>query len=272
MSLTDELQRLPAQPISAVRVLKMVDDPDASTADLARLIETDPALSAQVLKLANAPYYGLSHNVGSAGRAVLLLGFTTVRALAVSGACSLLTSTRDQIYPPGFWSHAVTTAVATSALARRIGLQPAEAFTVGLLHDIGAALLYRRDPDAYRRVVDAADLDPDALLAIERRELGATHPELGAAALEAWRLPRPFVRAVEQHHRDLADTTNTMGRVLIVGEAIARQVAPTALHEVVPPVATALDAVGLRPTDLPQLRREIERELGQVAWFLEIGT
>ncbi|MGH2683834.1 MAG: HDOD domain-containing protein [Actinomycetota bacterium] len=272
MTLTEELQRLPAQPISAVRVLTMVDDPNASTADLARVIETDPALSAQVLKLANSPYYGLSHNVGSAGRAVLLLGFTTVRALAVSGACSLLTANRGgQVYPPGFWPHAVTTAVACSALARRIGLAPADAFTIGLLHDIGAALLYRRNPETYQQIVDAADLDAAALLDIERREFGTTHPEAAADALDAWRLPRPFIRAIEQHHHDLEDTTTTMGRVLIVGEAVARHVAPTALHETVLPIGAAISAVGLRRTDLPMLEREVERELAQVAWFLEIG-
>ena len=271
MSLTDELQRLPAQPISAMRVLKMVDDPNASTADLARVVETDPALSAQVLKLANSPYYGLSHHVSSAGRAVLLLGFTTVRAVAVSGACSLLASRREELYPAGFWPHAVTTAVATSTLARRMGLAANEAFTVGLLHDIGAALLYRRDPLAYQRVLDAADFNPEAVMAIERRELGTTHSEVGAEALAAWRFPPAFVRAVEQHHRGLAEATSTMSRVLIVGEAIARTVAPTALHEPVLPATAALDAVGLRAADLAPLQRDIEAELAQLAWFLEIG-
>src|SRR5688572_13895104 len=100
----------------------MVDDPHASTADLARLVETDPALSAQVMRMANSPYYGLSGNVASAGRAVVLLGFTTVRALAVSGACSLLSSERDDLFPPGFWPHAVTTGVAAAAVARRLGV------------------------------------------------------------------------------------------------------------------------------------------------------
>jgi len=271
VSFTDELQRLPAQPISAMRVLRMVDDPHASTADLARLIETDPALSAQVMRMANSPYYGLSGNVASAGRAVVLLGFTTVRALAVSGACSLLTSERDDLFPRGFWPHAVTTGVAAAAIARRLGVTASEAFSAGLLHDIGAALLYRRDPVAYQRVLDAADFDPGALLTIERRELGTTHADLGGEALEAWRFPPAFVRAVRQHHRSPREVTGTLTRAVVIGESLARVVAPTALHEAVVPVRAALDGAGLRDVDPAPLLREIERELSQLAWFLEIG-
>jgi putative nucleotidyltransferase with HDIG domain len=269
VSFTDELQRLPAQPISAMRVLRMVDDPHASTADLARLVETDPALSAQVMRMANSPYYGLSQNVSSAGRAVVLLGFTTVRALAVSGACSLLRH-RDQLFPTGFWPHAVTTAVAAAAVARRLGVPANDAFSAGLLHDIGAALLYRRDPVAYQRVLDAADFDPEALLALEQRELGTTHPQLGADAVEAWRFPPGFVRAVRQHHRDPRDVVGTLTRTVIIGEALARVITPTALHEAVRPVRAVLDASGLRNLDPAPLLRDIERELSQLAGFLEI--
>jgi putative nucleotidyltransferase with HDIG domain len=271
VSFTDELQRLPAQPVSAMRILRMLDDPHASTADLARLVETDPALSAQVMRMANAPYYGLSQNVSSAGRAVVLLGFTTVRALAVSGACSLLAGhDRSVLFPPGFWLHAVTTGVASAAVARRVGVTANEAFSAGLLHDIGAALLYRRDPKAYQRILDAADFDPDALLALERKEMGTTHPELGAQAMDAWRFPPAFVRAVEHHHRSPRDVNGTLTRVVIVGESLARVVAPTALHEPVLSPGETLEACGLRSVDPAPLVREIERELAQLAWFLEI--
>src|SRR5919206_4477048 len=56
----EDLGRLPAQPAAALKVLRLVEDPRASSADLARLIQADPVLSARVMRLANAPYYGLS--------------------------------------------------------------------------------------------------------------------------------------------------------------------------------------------------------------------
>lgn len=270
MGLTDELHRLPAQPISAARVLRMADDPHASTADLARLVETDPALSAQVMLLANSPYYGLSHHVGSAGRAVLLLGFTTVRALAVRSACTLLTSTDGHLFPPGFWPHAVATGVAAAAVARRLAAPAHEAFSAGLLHDVGAALLYRRDPDAYQRVLDAGDLDAASLFDLERRAFGTTHPELGAEALRAWRLPPAFVAAVRHHHLDPQDVAAPLTRSVMIGESLARAIAPVALHEPTLPPRTALAAVGLRSVEVTSLTREIEREMAQLGHFLEI--
>ena len=268
-SFTDELQRLPAQPISAMRVMRMVDDPHTSVADLARLVETDPALSAQVMRLANSPYYGLQNSVSSAGRAVVLLGFTTVRALAVSAACGLLTTDR-RVFPPGFWPHALGAAVGSAAIARRVGVATSEAFSAGLLHDIGAALLYRRDPDVYLDLVAVAGFDPDALVAMEHREFGADHAEVGGEVLKAWRFPAPFVRAVAGHHRPPDELGDSLARVVVAGEALARVYDETVQHEPEVVVTDALAGAGLRDANIDELLREMTREIGQLAWFLEI--
>jgi putative nucleotidyltransferase with HDIG domain len=249
----------------------MVDDPYASAADLARVVETDPALSAQVLRLANSPFYGLSNTVASAGRAVMLLGFTTVRALAVSGACSLLSSSED-VFPPGFWPHAVNTAVGSAAVARRIGLPTSDAFTAGLLHDIGSALLYRRDPERHGAVIEAARFDPDVLLTLETRRFGTTHAEVGAEVLRSWRFPPPFVRTVRNHHRNAADLTDTLTRAVVAGEALAQLLDGAGGHE---PRVDAVEYVrwaGVRSISPEELVEEMRRELAQMAWFLEIES
>src|SRR5271170_7424617 len=84
------LTRFPAQPLAARLILRLVEDPDASPAQLARLIEMDPALSARVMRLANSPHYAVHDGVHSAARAVILLGVSTVRGLAAAAASSLL--------------------------------------------------------------------------------------------------------------------------------------------------------------------------------------
>src|SRR5947207_1920465 len=177
-----------------MQVLRLVEDARASSADLARVIETDPALSARVMRLANAPYYGLSGKVGSASRAVVLLGFSAVRALAVSASSGLLADEVD-LGPTGFWSHSVVTAVASSVVARHLGTPVADAFSAGLLHDLGLA------------IPNLADVAWDAAGHADAAEDGTRdaadrpgHAEIGALALEAWRFPRSFVRAVESHH------------------------------------------------------------------------
>ncbi len=146
--LITEVTQLPVQPGAAMRLLWMLEDPRTSAADLGRLIESDPALSTQVIRLSNTAFYGLSGKVSSAWRAVTVLGLATVRAIATTAAFDLF-SEKGRSVPDDFWEHSVTTAAAAAAIARRVGVQPNDAFSAGLLHDLGTALVFRRAPRRY---------------------------------------------------------------------------------------------------------------------------
>src|SRR5438876_2030 len=157
--LITEVTHLPVLPGAAMRLLWMVDDPRASGADLGRLIESDAVLSTHVIGLANTPFYGLTGKVSSAWHAVGVLGPATVRAIATAAAFDLFSDERRSV-PGDFWAHSVTTAAAAAAIARRIGTQPNDAFSSGLLHDLGAALVFRRAPRRCDVVVDLVAGDP----------------------------------------------------------------------------------------------------------------
>jgi len=241
-AIAEELARLPAQPLAAMQVLRLVEDPQASSADLARVIEADPALSARVMRLANAPYYGLTKRVGSAARAVVLLGFSAVRALAVSAASSLMSEEVD-LGPTGFWTHSVVTAIGASVVAKQVGHPVGDAFSAGLLHDLGLAL------------PAVAEDDGD-------------HAEIGSSALELWRFPPNFVRAVASHHLPPHAVAESLGRIIIAGEALGVAVEESPFHEDIPSAEEALDAVALPARRIPMLRAEIERQADNVARLL----
>ena len=93
--LITEVTQLPVQPGAAMRLLWMLEDPRTSAADLGRLIESDPALSTQVIRLSNTAFYGLSGKVSSAWRAVTVLGLATVRAIATTAAFDLFSENRS---------------------------------------------------------------------------------------------------------------------------------------------------------------------------------
>ena len=89
-ALLDALEHLPAQQSAAVRVLHVVDDPASSSTDLATAVGADPVLTAQVMRMANSAYYGLSGRVRSCEFAVTLLGFATIRSLAAAFAAGAI--------------------------------------------------------------------------------------------------------------------------------------------------------------------------------------
>ena len=185
--LITEVTHLPVLPGAAMRLLWMVEDPRASGADLGRLIESDAVLSTHIIGLADTPFYGLAGKVSSAWRAVAVLGRATVRAIATAAAFDL--------------------------------------FSSGLLHDLGAALVFRRAPRRCDAVLDLIAGDPTlSRMDAERMEFGVTHVEVGAAALSVMRFPADIVEAIGSHHAPPAQVTSPLGRVLVAADAVAIEI------------------------------------------------
>jgi putative nucleotidyltransferase with HDIG domain len=252
-----------------MRLLWMLEDPRTSAADLGRLIESDPALSTQVIRLANTAFYGLSGKVSSAWRAVTVLGLATVRALATTAAFDLF-SEKGRSVPDEFWGHSVTTAAAASSLARRVGVQANDAFSAGLLHDIGSALVFRRAPRRYDAVLERLAEDPTCTLVdAEREEFGITHAEVGAAALAVMKFPPDLTEAIGQHHTPPAEVTTTLGRLLVAADAIAI-VVDGVTHENNAPIGEALEALDIPASAEESLVEEVRRDQENLAGFLTV--
>ncbi|MCZ7525316.1 MAG: HDOD domain-containing protein [Acidimicrobiia bacterium] len=260
-----DVARLPIQPDAAMRLLGLLDDPDASAGAVAAVIESDPALSLQVIRMANTPYYGLSTQVANARHAVTVLGFGLVRTIAASKVFKL-SATRHQQIPDGFWSHSLTAGAAASVLARRVGVPPNDALSAALLLDLGIALLHRRFPDRYAAVWDEATRRRMPLVLAEQQELGVDHAEISGYALEKLRFPPALTGAVAQHHTLPARPGAGLASVLVAAEAIAHEVDdPLPEPGVAPEVA--LEAAGLAPGALEDLVEAVRHEREALAGF-----
>jgi putative nucleotidyltransferase with HDIG domain len=271
--LITEVTRPPVQPGAAMRLLWMLEDPRASAADLGRLIESDPALSTPLIGLANATYYGpagdVSGNGSSACRAVTLLGLATVRAIATTAAFDLF-SEQGRSAPGDFWPHSVTTAAAAAAIARRVGAQPNDAFSAGLLHDLGSALVFRRAPRRYDAVLELLAADPTRpRTEAERQEFGATHAEVGAAALGVMRFPAEMVEAIGSHHTHPGEITSLLGRVLVAADSVAIELDNLASEQNVE-LAVALEALDVRAAAAESLLDEVRSDQDDLAGFLTV--
>jgi len=191
-------KNLPTIPTVLAKILQLVDSESSSGRDLIAVIEHDQALTGKMLRLANSAFFGQSRKVATIPRAVVLLGFSTVRNLALGVKVWDALGTgiaRNRLEE--LWAHTVAVAVATKALAASLRAgDPDEAFTAGLLHDvgklmIGAALETEPEPaDGAELLVEDAEI----------RAVGMSHTEAGAILLEHWGLPYWLVAAVGSHH------------------------------------------------------------------------
>ena len=241
--------RLPLQPLTARAVLRSVNDPDASSGSLSRLVELDPALSATVLRMANSPYFGVSGRVGGARQAVVMLGVKTVGSLAISRTASLVFSDDESVAPPGYWTHSVATAVACSVLAPHAGIPEDEAFTTGLLHDIGSLVLH----------ADDTTNKEDALS-------GAV--TFGAELLARWGMPRTCVSAIRHLAADPSVVSEPLARVLYAAHCLASNAAEEAVHPWSTSPREGLVLVGIAPSRVDELSARVNSEIDRIAAFI----
>jgi len=190
---------IPSAPPVVTDLMSAMADPMAGAEQIAAVIARDPTLVAQLLRVANSPFYGRRGQVGSVEAAVMTLGFHAVRNLVVAlstrgvyGEFSGLTRT--------LWDHANAVAQASGAIAKSVGRVSVEdAMAAGLLHDLGMVLLLRADEAGYTALVDGAS-DVDALAAAERGQFGFDHGDAGAAVVLHWSLPESLVAVVGAVH------------------------------------------------------------------------
>ena len=200
---------LPSPKGAALAIIQLIQREDVSIADLVNAIKVDPAFVGRLIKAANGINVGGGRAVTSIRDALIVLGMPAVKSLALgfsllsgyrSGSCGNFDYHR-------FWSHSLVCAVAMQALTLRTRAGAAEeAFSVGLLCNIGRLALATMFPDDYSRALQQHRLDPESdLVEIERQTFVMTHNELAAALMHDWGLPRIFTEPVYHHeHPELS--------------------------------------------------------------------
>lgn len=179
-----------------------MERPDPSVARIASIIANDPGLAAKVLQLINSAYFGLRAHVSDPETAVRLLGFETTRSLALAVHVYARLRGSRTVDPARIWEHCARTGRLARQVARHLRLSErcsSEAFTAGLLHDVGKLIL----ADAIDEYADAtaaghAEGLDDA--GAETRAFGSNHAQVGACLFGLWGLPYGIVEAIAWHH------------------------------------------------------------------------
>jgi HD-like signal output (HDOD) protein len=210
-TLSPELQKalgkitdIASLPEVTTRIVEVVENPRASAKDIHDIVQTDPALATKVLKIVNSAFYGLPSKVASLDRAILMLGLSAVKNLALAASLARFLDDRqicEQFNTRDLWRHCVAVGVCARGLAMvgRQG-QPDEAFVAGLVHDMGLLVLQQIYPAKVREVAEACLKQPQDYCAAEWAALGADHQTFGGALALKWKFPPGLRNAIAYHH------------------------------------------------------------------------
>jgi HD-like signal output (HDOD) protein len=204
--LASQLQSLPSLPTVYIQLLQEMQSPDASIAEIGRIISADIGMSAKILQLVNSAFFGLPRRVSSPAQAASLLGVETIRGMMLSiHVFSVFQQKELSAFSlTELWNHSAmvgTFARKIAKLERCDDKCLGDNYIAGLLHDIGKLVLAYTLPDQYARALEIARTDPAALAQAETETLGLTHAEIGAYLLGLWAFPDHVVEAAAYHHR-----------------------------------------------------------------------
>ncbi|HKL00110.1 MAG TPA: HDOD domain-containing protein [Desulfotignum sp.] len=208
-TLVAEVKNLKPIPAVAGQLLAVAEHPDSSMADIAKVIQYDPVITAGVLRTCNSAYFGMKNPVESIKDAVNLLGIDQVIELALlkSGAQTLGGSQKGYGMDEGdMWRYSVSSAVLAKQVAVRLGLKGKNTiFTAALIKDMGKIVLEKYVADASGKITDLVANQHFSFQEAEKKALGIDHAELGAMIAKMWKFSPRMVNIIRHHH--LSDET-----------------------------------------------------------------
>lgn len=200
----DRIDAIPTLPAVAMEVNRMLMDINTSIQKLAQLIEKDQSIASRLLKLGNSSFYGLRRRVTNIPKAVVLLGFNTIRNVVVSvSVVDAFTgpTTLDGLDISDFWKHSV----AVGMVSKRLAVQVApgsedDCFLAGLLHDIGKIVLSQYFPEIFKEIWTLAHHGGISFYNAEKRADSTDHAVIGGHLAQKWQLPKGLVDTIRYHH------------------------------------------------------------------------
>jgi putative nucleotidyltransferase with HDIG domain len=218
-----KIDSLPVLPIVIPRVLNLLENRDACTAEIVDTISHDPSLTSKILQVANSAYYGFPQKITSLEQAVPLLGFNMVKSLVLS--IGVVKSHSPSNGSPFFshknlWVHSLAVATVMRTLGKQVLDQqedPEYLFIIGLLHDIGKIVLDSFFPVEFNKALQLEEENRFLpLFLAEQQAIGIDHGEIGALLLSRWRFPPNLVSPILSHHLDVPiEGTNLMDLAIL---------------------------------------------------------
>ena len=269
-AITKAIEDLEPMPEVIQKAREVMSKPNVTFKEIGKVLETDQAIVAKVLKIANSAYYGLSGRVASIHQALVVLGHQTLeQVINTAWASKILANTmKGYGFEAGtLWNHSLAVAMGAKTIsAKRHPTLENDAFTAGLLHDVGKLILdeyIQKNKSAY----DDLKSNGTSSRKAEETLFGFDHSEIAALICEEWNLPEIQAHAIKFHHAPDSASDNELVYVLYLADYLARKCGlgtePMDASETIPDKILA--QLEFKAEDLDPIMQEITEYVGNVS-------
>ena len=263
------LRDLPPFPWITTKVLQLYSE-EGEELDISRLndlIRSDASISSEILRRANSAMFGLRSEVGSIERAITMLGLDRVQSLAMTvGLGSYVKVALRVAVLRRCWRHSLGCALLAEELAEACEVRPDQAYTAGLLHDVGRLALLVKYPESYADLLSVVMENGFCVPQGERDLFDIDHCEAGAWLAEEWAFPPSLVQAIGSHHQPSEAQYPSLPRLVGLACRMADCLGFAAFDPLVPenPQDVLMHlprSVQLQPEDLEEMRLRVNEKV-----------
>ncbi len=209
-NILSKVEELPSLPQVVNHILQVMDDPRSNVRDIAEAMESDPALTAKVLRISNSAYYAPRNEITSVNYAITRMGQNEIRNLVITtGVVSAMGDSKNaHLDYNKYWEHCLTVGIAARIVNDFADATPKFSrkfdnpyFVAGLLHDVGILLLDQNVPSIYIKALDHAKENGEPIHVAEKRLLDVDHQTIGNFLCQKWHLPDVVTHTAHYHHQ-----------------------------------------------------------------------
>lgn len=217
--LVSQMPTIPSLPTLYGELLAELNKTEPSSRSVAAIVKKDIGMTVKILQIVNSAFFGLQRRISDSNEAIEFLGLDTISSLALG--LGIISQFEKKGAPGGLLTRLWEHSLAVGAIAKKIASEEnaviaSDAFTAGLLHDIGEVVLAVNLPMQFIEAQKIVEDEKISRSEAERRIFGTTHAEVGAYLLGLWGLPTPVVEAVAYHHKPLESHSETFSALTTV--------------------------------------------------------